>query len=140
MGKTYYFVLILFLVCCFIFNVALHEFGHYLGALYFELNPSFELDFVKYGNANYGLAGFSVASTSFDIPDFVEEEAFVILLGPFMNLILCFIFSVLLVYEKKNYDLRFIFILGSITSIVSFFMNLIPIEGNDGWHLFRLLN
>lgn len=121
----------------FLFNVVLHEIGHYVAADYYNLEPEIELEFGNMTNLSFGfeLEGQAVASTSF-INNGNENNLFVITaMGPFMNLFLGVIFLFGFLFVKKNW-FRELCVVGIVISFMSFVMNLIPVGGSDGSFIF----
>ncbi len=132
------FYLLLF-INIFLLNVLGHEFGHYMAADYYGLEPNITLDFGAVGDLGFGFESVPIASTSFNNPNSLFSLVGVILMGPFFNLVLGLIFTFSLFYPRLPNFLKEIMIIGFVTSISSFLMNIVPIGGADGSLLFKLI-
>ena len=123
----------------FLFNVILHEYGHYVAADHYGLNPEIDFEFENVSDSlSFSLESKPIASTSF-ISNGNENDLFVVtVMGPFMNLIsgIIFLFCFLIL---RNYKIREGCIIGFVISFMSFVMNLIPVGGSDGSYIFGLI-
>ena len=121
----------------FLFNVILHEYGHYVAADYYGLNPEIDFEFENVSDSlSFSLESKPIASTSFISNG--NDLFIVTVMGPFMNLILgiIFLFYFLIL---RNYEIRVICTIGFVISFMSFVMNLIPVGGSDGSYIFGLI-
>ena len=122
----------------FLLNIVLHEFGHYIAAEYYGLEPEIEFELGNLKEISFSLEGVGLASTSFIDNGDGLEIAIVALIGPFFNLLLGIIFLFIFVSFKRIEYLAEIGIIGVVVSIGAFVMNILPMEGVDGSLIFRL--
>ncbi len=118
----------------FLFNVVLHEYGHFIAADYYGLEPKMEFNLNSFGDLGFSLLSFEnrvVASTSFIDNGNAGHLMLVVLMGPFANLLLGVGFLICVLF-LRNYLLRELCIIGGIVSLASFLMNVIPFSGSDG--------
>ncbi len=139
MRRITLFLLGIFLLFSSIFaNVVLHEFGHYAVAEHFELEPEVHFEQPVSLNSSYVLtveprvAYVSYNGSAFDL---TYRDFWVALAGPAVNL--CFsglAFGGYLFARKKEKDLlAFAFLIILVPSLISTFVNLIPIARTDGF-------
>lgn len=102
-------------------SVLFHEFGHVLAAYYFRINTS-EILMLPIG-------GVAKIQTQFDN---FHRDFWIILAGPFVNLII-FVHSFIIYYYFNNN----IFLSISAINLILFVFNLIPIFPMDGGMLIR---
>lgn len=118
-------------------NVVFHEFGHYLAADHYGLEPEmkfgFDFDRINGGLLSFGGAG--LASTSFIDNGNFGNLLVVVLTGPFVNLLLGIFFFFVFVFVR-NENVRELLFICAIVSLLSFGMNMLPINGVDGSVLF----
>ena len=132
-------LILLIFVISFIGNVYLHEGGHYAAAGLLGLNPNIEISSIG-ESVNYILESKPVASVSFE-GDASKGEMFLVgLMGPFMNILLSFVFLIIYFANKQNEYVRKFAVAGLIPSILSFIVNILPFEGTDGNILLSLSN
>lgn len=120
-------------------NVLVHEFGHYLAAEQYRLEPKMELNLEKMGNLSFGLESVPLASTSFIDNGNKEELAVIVLMGPFMNLLMGIAFLVFFVFLSGRKIVEEIGLIGMSVSFGSFLMNMLPIAGVDGSLIFGVI-
>jgi len=131
-------VLLIFTIS-FIGNVYLHEYGHYVTAGLLGLNPNIEISSIG-ESLNYILESKPVASVGFE-GDALKSEMFLVgLMGPFMNILLSFVFLIIYFASEKNEYVKKFALAGLIPSVLSFIVNMLPFEGTDGNILLSLLN
>ena len=117
-----------------------HEFGHYVAAEQYDLEPEIEFEFENVTGAGFNLKGIPVAYTSFNEGENKNEIVVVALTGPFINILLGIILMFLFIFLKGKVYWREFVLIGAITSIGSGLMNLLPFYGSDGalvWGLIR---
>ena len=70
----------------FFFNVVLHEFGHYLAASSYDLEPKVDFDLGKIEEIfSFRFEGIPIASTSFIDNGNFSQIKIIALMGPFIN-------------------------------------------------------
>ena len=125
----------------FLFNVVLHEYGHFAAADYYGLEPEIEFNLDSIGNLGFNLFSFeskTIASTSFIDNGDEDELLAVVLMGPFANLLFGVVFFLCLLF-LKNYMLKELCIVGGVVSLASFLMNILPLDGGDGGLIFAMI-
>ena len=116
-------------------KVILHEFGHYIAAESYGLEPEIELNLESVGDLRFNFEAQPLASTSFLNTRDSLKLFVIVLLGPFMNLILGIVFLVCFVFLRSNV-IREMALIGFIVSMGSFIMNILPFSGSDGSLIF----
>jgi hypothetical protein len=120
-------------------NVVLHEWGHFVAADHYGLEPEIEYEFQNMTGVRFSFEGVPIAYTSFLDNGNNLEIIGVALMGPFFNLVLGIAFMFVFIYCKEMWYVKEFGLVGAITSIGSGLMNLLPFSGSDGALVLELL-
>ena len=128
-------IVIFVFVNTFLVNIVVHEWGHYLAADYYELQPEITFEFRNLSLAHFNFNSIAIANTSF-IDDRNGEHVVVIALaGPFFNLFLGVLCLTICIFWKKGFVKEMLF-MGFLISLASFLMNMVSFSGSDGSLIF----
>ncbi len=119
----------------FLVNIVVHEWGHYLAAENYGLEPEISFQFENLTSVEFSLEGMNIASTSFIDDGNSGHLSVIALVGPFFNLVLGMSFLVITILSKKRFIKEIMFV-GFIVSVASFLMNMLPFSGSDGSLIF----
>ena len=123
----------------FIINIAIHELGHYIAADHYNLEPEISFKLENVTNTRFRAENTPLAYTSFNQDENKEHIITIALLGPITNLLMSIIFLIIFVTNKKNNTIQEFSLICIVVSLGSFVMNIIPIEGSDGWLIANLI-
>ncbi len=140
MVKRYVIVILIF-AAMFIglpFNISLHEAGHYAVASYYGANPKVMFNITESGFGFY--INKPVAETIYSAKTTAQQDFWIALAGPAVNLATFFILAAFLaVIKVRNSLAREFTQYIAITALLAFFMNIFPAGGTDGAVILGLL-
>lgn len=122
-----------------LFNIVLHEAGHYAAANYYGAEPKIIYNVTESG-FGFALNGKPVAETVYSAKTAPSQDFWIALAGPAVNfaLALC-IFLFLSVVRLKNMTFKIMLQLFAAVSVLAFFLNAMPAGGTDGFVILNLL-
>ncbi|MBI4095989.1 MAG: M50 family metallopeptidase [DPANN group archaeon] len=133
---------ILVAVCVFfglLFNIVLHEAGHYAVADYYGAEPKIVFNVTESG-FGFALNGKPVAETVYSAKTNYSQDFWIALAGPAVNLALFLSVVVFLSFVRmKNITFKIMLQLFAAVSILAFFLNAMPASGTDGFMMLNLL-
>ncbi len=109
-----------------VFNIAVHESGHYVVAKAFGLNPRISLE----GGTGFIWNNQPIAYTSY-VGGTKAQDILISLAGPLANVLVLF-GSAFLYRKSKTFGLKIIAISLLVVALLSFISNILPTSGSDG--------
>lgn len=126
-----------------LFNVAIHEIGHWSVAEAYDFNPKIHLKSSNLTTTNFMVGGEPAIYTSYlGSQSTAKQDAIVAFAGPLANLLV--FFGILGIYftipkKKRTIYVDLLFIALALPALVSFIGNLVPVAGSDGWIIYNKL-
>ncbi len=129
------------LIVSLLFNVYIHELGHFAVASAFNLNPELHIDGAARGLA-FAMNGEPIAWTAYSSISTKLQDIYVTMAGPIANLLLSAMLGLtyfIVPKRKRKILIQLLFITAILPAIMAFVGNIIPTAGNDGSILLSLL-
>ncbi len=137
MNNTEYKVIFIALVIVAVFtNIYMHELGHYIAAEKLNLNPRIMLANPIAPNSQTSFFNPEIAQVIYNGSSNLDQDKFIAFMGPFMNIQLA-LFIGLFYFMIPEKEMKRIFLVMIVISIISAITNIIPIPGTDGSILFN---
>lgn len=128
----------IFLFLAYNINVYAHEYGHYIAASYFGLEP--EIYFSDYPNDVTSVSKFPEGAITYLNPNNNIKLALIALAGPLINLSFLLIGFYIFFKTPQNSVYEYISILFIITAGLAFLANIWPYGHTDGMQIIEALS
>ncbi len=128
------------LIFSLIFNVCIHELGHYAVADSFGLHPSIHIYSPAQSTTLFMLNSEPIAYTSYQNISTSGQDAAIAFAGPAANALfaaLIFLIYLRIPVHKRNLKLQLVFVLLIIPAIISAIGNILPLPNSDGSAMFN---
>ncbi|MEM4247685.1 MAG: hypothetical protein QXH80_00275 [Candidatus Nanoarchaeia archaeon] len=112
-------------------NIVAHEFGHWLVAEHYGLNPQMHLGESLGGEkANLFTASFF---TTYNAPVCTEQDIYVTFAGPLANILIAAgLFLAYKIMPRKTFRINMLFLVLIVPAVLSAIVNLAPLPASDG--------
>jgi len=138
------FLLTILLVGSFTLNVYIHEYGHFLAAKHYDLQPEIHFEEpVSTGNKFSFFTPRAFTSYISDTQEITAEDAVIAFAGPLVNL--AFALFVTAIYflipkRKRTFAVQTALAMIAIPAYISFIINLLPMGYSDGTIIIEFLS
>ena len=128
-------LLLVLLLGSFALNIGIHEYGHYVVADHYGLNPEIHIDTVSSGDKFALFTPSIFTSYTSGSVELTSQDAVIAFAGPFVNLafalVICAAYLVI-PKRKRTFLVQTCFAMLAVPAFLSFVVNLLPVGFSDG--------